>query len=371
MVMEYDMTTLPWNTDWMRAEKIGAMRTSNSPFPDGYDIHGEERALTEANLLGIDDDVSPVHPLYTRLNEYDLRRSALDSAVAHHGARQGADPLVSDQEASKLRQIGRLEADGDDALLLHTRDAYRLFMGRGRSPDGRGGFPIVGGRKAAAALLALWNLSSRNNPYADWLLIQFMEQAEALRKKLRDGSNALADRLQEQANRGFVIKVAVSTQPQSLHLGFRSPYGYEIAFIIADFDWATRHIRTLAMKALLSTNAEAQLIRDLRQEARRIFAAVVRGQRILLNERLVTLSRNDWLSSDASAKARVAGAQELLGELPPDVFQQKRVPKHHRQHALSAEERRVLESVDLEQLGRVEDGPADPVALESAAEQLL
>lgn len=368
--------TIQWGADWQRAEKIGAMRNPNSPFSDGYDLDAERKILAEAGILDSEDEDLIRHPLWNRFTEYELRLGAINKAMSVHNYRSGADPLVNDREANRIMDIGRLESEADDVLKVNTRHAYRLFMGRAKPPVqqevGKEVFPIVGGRKAAASLLALWNLSAKDNPYADWALIKFIDKVEKLKGKLVSGTEKLQKQMAEMAHRGFTIHMMSSIKPQTLELGFRSPYGYEIAYLLAEFDYAVRTILTMGMKALMDSERADLTIAVLQREARAIFYEVLRAQRVLTNEHLAALTRADWLpTADEQAALRIKGCVALLGELPKDVLNLTRVPKHHKKlRQLSDDDRRLLDAYSLTEV-EAEPIGAEEGLVEYGAEKLL
>ena len=73
-------------------------------------------------------------------------------------------PTFVDHTRRSPPDIGALVDEAPDTMALHTREAYRLFVGRTFDP-GRQIQAIVGGRRVAAALRAIWYLSGNDNPY--------------------------------------------------------------------------------------------------------------------------------------------------------------------------------------------------------------
>jgi hypothetical protein len=82
-----------------------------------------------------------------------------------HGAPATATGIVDPRRLQS--DIGELVDEAPDTMALHTREAYRLFVGRSLDVAQQRE-PIVGGRRVAAALRAIWYLSGNDNPYADW-----------------------------------------------------------------------------------------------------------------------------------------------------------------------------------------------------------
>ena len=87
--------------------------------------------------------------------------------------------------------IGRLDEQTPDAMTLHTREAWQMFTGR--SADASGQTPAIpGGRRFAAVLRAIWALSARDNPYADWILIRVTQRLGEIRAQMSPQIRQLA-----------------------------------------------------------------------------------------------------------------------------------------------------------------------------------
>ena len=66
-------------------------------------------------------------------------------------SRKGAGPLVTRDEARGMDELGTLVDEEVDQMTIHTKEAYRMFMGRMREPGGEAA-PIVGGKRVAALI---------------------------------------------------------------------------------------------------------------------------------------------------------------------------------------------------------------------------
>jgi len=195
-----------------------------SKFLDDYDLDGEREILKD--LIDA-DDVNDTHPLWERYMTYLERVDELEKKALKSKARSNADPLVSDTQAVAMGSIGHLIADESDVLEVHTREAYRLFIGVSRSDTRKYG--ITSGKRVAAILRSIWNLSANDNPYADWFLISVTEQIETLIKNIRNASNAYEEQVAELDKRGLKLTILKSSNPVSVPMEFRSPYGYMIS----------------------------------------------------------------------------------------------------------------------------------------------
>ena len=244
--------------------------------------------------------------------------------------------------------IGVLVDEAPDTMALHTREAYRLFVGRS-SDAVRQRDPIVGGRRVAAALRAIWYLSGNDNPYADWVLVDIGERISEIGGSLQRETQRGEDRLRALKQRGLNFSVLQSRVPQQVELGFRSPYGYAVADLVVRYDYCNRVIKTLVRKDLLPDREGRGLIFSYTRRLRAMFEEIVRFERWLFRDELRPLSRHDFLpAAAAEAKKRVQAVMALLGAVPRDVFAGARRPRHSRRWVeLSAQELKLLQDADL------------------------
>jgi integrating conjugative element protein (TIGR03761 family) len=285
------------------------------PFADGYDLEAERLALADLLQAEQPDESDPRWP---RVIEYTERLRQLQQMQAAWQLRKGADAVVPDTEAAI--QAGSLVDEAPDAMVLHTQEAHRLFMGRGRDPQGNLQ-PIVGGKRVAAALRSIWYLSGNDNPYADWALIDTGERIQQLKAAWTNWGASASQRLEAAARKGLIFSILKSREPVSLELGFRSPYGYTVAGLIVEYDFRVRQVKTLVRKDLMTDDEGRKLIREVTRKIRGVFETPVRFERYLIRQELRELSRSDWLpGADGEAGKRVKAVTGIFGEVPKAVF---------------------------------------------------
>jgi integrating conjugative element protein (TIGR03761 family) len=315
----------------------------SSPWKDGYSISREAAAL--ADLLATDaPDES--HPMFPRLVEYDERLREFKQMEAEYRNRAGADTVVTVQEAMSMKRLGGLVDDSTDTMTLHTKEAYRLFMGR--SVDPQGTLPaIVGGKRIATALKSLWMLTGLDNPYADWALVRHEQTLALMRKRLADDTKAAQHDLDTMKQQGLSYALLVSQQPQVLNLGFKSPYGYAIAELVVAYDYYIRAMKTLGRKNLRSDDQVRQSIRELTRFIRRHWNETARFERWLLRAELQQLSRSDYLpGAPANSAKRVEAITAIFGPVPPEIFVGRVQPRNSRRRLqLTPQERKLLQDV--------------------------
>lgn len=319
-----------------------------SPFPDKYDIDSERSALKD--LVECEDfDRVSVDSRYPRYLELERREEQLRSLQNQHTKRGGADSEVNVIEAAQLQNnLGRLMDEEEDAMLLHTRESSRLFMGRTVEP-GRQGYGQSGAKKVGAALRAIWYLSGNDNPYADFSLIEAASRISTQVQSLEEEITKMEDRLAQLKRRGLTFSVLKAEPPVRVGLGFRSPYGYSVVNLVSTFDYYVRVVKTMVRKDLLSDKEGYAEIYTQTRRCRSIFERVIWFQRYLMREELRPMTRADWLpTADEEAGKRVQAAVAIFGELPREVFNGQVMPRHSRRRLdLSDEELRLLDAVPL------------------------
>ena len=319
--------------------------SADSPFSDGYDIASERDALADLVAAENPDESDPRWRRFALLCE---REEQLRQMKADYKLRQGAESIVPDHVAREVMELGQLIDDAPDTMTLHTKEAFRAFTGR--QPDAEGKLVhIAGGKRFAAVLKSIWYLSGNDNPYADWLLVMMHERLSELRRKIEEASAAKQKLIDEVKARGLSFSVMRSKNPKVVELGFRSPYGYATAGVIAVFDYYVRMVKTLVRKDRMSDADGRNAIRNVGRELRALFLEPIRWERFLLRQEMRALSRADFLlSPDEESRKRIKAAVSLFGEVPRPIFTGAVVPRHTRRRVkLSQAELRLLEQASL------------------------
>ena len=315
---------------------------TNSPFSDGYSIAGEEAALAEF-LAGPMDETDPMYDRYIELED---RKDRLERMQAEFQGRKGANAVVSREEARGMDELGVLVDEEVDQMSIHTKEAYRMFMGRMREP-GKEAAPIVGGKRVAAALRGLWLLTGNDNPYADWALLRHEQTIKEIQRRLQRETREANSLLADLRKKGLSYSILQSAEPKVLNLGYRSPYGYAVSQLIVEFDYFVRVQKTLARKTLLSDEQARQAITEMTRFIRRVFNETTRFDRWLSRTEVRALSRADFLpDADEQAAKRVEFATGVFGVVPAEVFSAQMQPRHsRRRQQITHAERQLLHTV--------------------------
>ena len=321
-------------------------RAPDSPFADGYSL--DKEAVVLRDLIDADEpDASDAR--WPRYALYLERLEAFERMQAEYHATAGADAKVAPQEAGKLRELGALVDDGVDIMELHTKEGFRMFMGRRRDPEGRFS-AIPGGKRIASSLKALWLLSANDNPYADWALLRADERLTSLQRDLERQAEQYREEIERLQAKGLRFVVLRSREPKQVALGFKSPYGYAIAELIAEFDLFARVVKTLVRKNRFSDAQGRDVVRRHTRSIRAAFEEIARFERYLMKPELMQLRRADFLPGvEPVAAKRTEAVAAILGPVPADIFSGRLTPRHsQRRVALSEPEKALLERVAAE-----------------------
>lgn len=319
--------------------------SASSPFPDGYDLEGERKIL--AHLLQ-SDEPDPADPFYGRYQLFVERDEKFKQLQAEHGAREAANALVPVYEARQIKRIAPLEAESQDTMVLHTAHAMRLFLGVQNAP-GESGSPSAGGKRVASALRALWSLSSNDNPYADWALIDITDRVAAARKFIDHEANRIQAKLEALKQKGLSYSVLQSREPAEVRLGFSSPYGFMIALLLVEVDFYCRIVKSAQHRDVASSHEAHESIQAVKHKCRSLFERAVYWQKYLTQETLIKLTRHDFLpGADELAQKRVLALKTLFGIVPKTIFMGEQQPRHtKRRLSLTDAEYRLLDAVPL------------------------
>lgn len=310
-------------------------------LPDGYNLTAEQARLS--HLLDAD---TPDHndPLYPDYELFLSKQHELAQLQAEHRARLSANPEVPLDQARKANQMGKLQSQEEDRMTVHTMEAMRLYLGASPKPGSAGRYPVPGGRRAATSLRQLFVLTAQNNPYADWALCECDQKLGQLKKTMAGLERHHVKLLDDIRAKGLDYKVLAAATPQSVSLGYHSPYGYAMSMLIVEFDYLVRVVKSAERRDLVSKAEAHAVFLRVKRDCRSLFESVIAASRILLSEPLQGLCRSDYLpqASDTS-RQRVAAVQHILGVVPQSVFAGDLTPRHSlRNERLSGKDLEVL-----------------------------
>lgn len=215
-----------------------------------------------------------------------------------------ADPVVDYTTAASRPGILR----GSASLDIQTRQAQRLVYGRRKTEDKE---HIIGLVRFGMNMKRVWSAAGRDDPYADWTLLQVEESLHSTRafiQTLRQGT----DELLATAATGVQINIAHSLQPVRVPLQFANAFGYMGAYLIAEYDQLVCAILTGRHVGLIQRGNSDRALHNCARRVRHTFALSGLWKFTLVTR---TALRN---ATPIALKAQQAMA--IMGELPHEVL---------------------------------------------------
>lgn len=327
---------------------------------NAYDFVAEETAL--ASLLA-QEEPSPMEPDYPRLERYRAMVQLREDKQA--AAKDSANVEVPAAEVRKLQAVSALQSQEQDFMTVHTQEAMRVYIGVSPGADTEHKFGVPGARRTATALRQLFLLTGMDNPYADLVLVETDERVAKIKTDIDKVRKLFLGKLDALKAKGLNYSVLVAKTPQTVSLGYHSPYGYMMSALVVEFDELVRILKTAERRDVMTKREQHEILYRIKRQMRGMFESILRGQRVLMAEAMRGLQRTDFASSDTKSDAvrRITAAKNIFGLVPTDVFMGQRGPRHTlRNERLSGLERQTLEA-----LAQVQSTPIET----SAAAELI
>jgi integrating conjugative element protein (TIGR03761 family) len=272
--------------------------------------------------------------------------SVVTGAPVSSNEREDANPEVPLTQAQSIKNMGSLRAMEEDTMTLHTVEAMRIYLGVSPSPESNNKYGISGAKRAAAALRQLHVLTVKDNPYADWMLIQVDGMNADAVKAIEAMEVKFVKKLDGLKARGLSYSIVGTRTPQAVSLGYRSPYGFAVTNTVVSFDYMTRVLKSAELRDLMSKAELHSELERVKGKLRGMFEFAAKAQRILLNPLMQPLCRADYTSQDAEAAKRIAAAKQAFGDVPQLIFTHAQLPRHTLwNQRLTPAERELLERI--------------------------
>ena len=218
-----------------------------------------------------------------------------------------ADMPAEPRRAKASKQPGALRSQV--WLTVQTRQAHQLIYGREGT---RAQAPIIGLVGFAERLRIIWQAAREDDPWADWWLIKVCDAMDAAGDCIRNWKQDLDHLLQQQAA-GMEVSLAESLRPCRVLLQFASPYAYQGARLLAEYDALVCRVLTASHVGLVDGGTRDELLSNCSHKLRAAFM-------IPQNFRLTGVDREAVRGNrDESRRARKA-----MGEVPEDIVRGER-----------------------------------------------
>lgn len=205
----------------------------------------------------------------------------------------------------KQSRPGKLR--GRYSILLHTRQAQRLFLGRRKTDEKP---PIIGLTAFSAMITKVWGAAAEDDPYADWFLLKVEEAIEETQSLIKRRQHEVDARLESRER--VHIEVAASLDPVEMPLRFPTPFGYMGAYLIEDFDQLVLGLLTAVHVALMPRDAAMAIVSETGRAIRRTFLVPTQYKHLAITRKDLEMMTQ-----------RGAEAVKAMGELPREVLEGK------------------------------------------------
>lgn len=208
---------------------------------------------------------------------------------------------------------------GQATIVLHTRHAQRLYLGRQAGVDDSGKpVPAIPGVLRFASQVRQVAVGARaGDPYADWMLVRIESEYDVVMQAYEGLQEQVDDLLKSRP--GINIEVALSVRPLEVPMQFGSPYAFLAADIVATFDGVARGILTAVHTSRVTRAAGSRQLEDAKRHARRFLLAPSRYV-------FSGATREDLLAGNQ----RATSAMARLGKLPDEIFHRHVRPRYER-----------------------------------------
>jgi len=207
--------------------------------------------------------------------------------------------------SAKQSRPGKLR--GRYSILLHTRQAQRLFLGRRKTDEKP---PIIGLTAFSAMIAKVWEAAAEDDPFADWFLLRAEQAIEKTKALINKRQHEVDTRLTSRER--VHIEVAASLEPVEMPMRFTTPFGYMGAYLVEDYDRLVLSLLTAVHVALMPRDAAMSVLSETGRAIRRTFL-------LPTGYRHMAITRKDL----EMLTQRGAEAMNAMGELPREVLEGK------------------------------------------------
>lgn len=196
-------------------------------------------------------------------------------------------------------QLGPLRSE--ITFTLHTQYAHKLWLGRPlvRNEDGKvTQSSIISIPNCFAMLTQIQRAAAEDDPYADDYLIQFEESVINYRKEIQKLTNDIVKLYAKMLPEGISIERCSNISPISYPIYVNSQLGYQLLYLLGDFDGLARSVMTAAHIAIISRSEAQDWIEAGAKLIRKCFGIVERYKHS-------GITRRDYQENNARYQAAV------------------------------------------------------------------
>lgn len=205
-------------------------------------------------------------------------------------------------------QLGPLRSE--ITFTLHTQYAHKLWLGRQmvRNEEGKvTQSSILSIPNCFAMLTQIQRAAAEDDPYADDYLIQFEESVIKYRGEIQQLTNDIVQLYAKVLPEGISIERCANIAPISYPIYVNSQLGYQLLYLLGDFDSLARSVMTAAHIAIISRAESQDWIEAGAKLIRKCFGIVERYKHS-------GITRRDYQENNARYQAAVKRMGYSLSE---------------------------------------------------------
>ncbi|WP_218057805.1 PFL_4669 family integrating conjugative element protein [Gilliamella sp. wkB18] len=206
-------------------------------------------------------------------------------------------------QQSENNQVGVLRSD--IRIELHTIPAIQLWHGRKKTDDK---YQIPSMTRAISYLRIIEIAVRLDDPYADLRLTEFYQQIEKI-KNLLDVENRSIDEVLKSVPTGFKATNATSVKPIDLNLFINVPSGYQLVFLLCEFDLFIRKVQLAKHISLITGNDASDRQNVIAHALRSLITYTTKYKR-------VGVTRKDFVENTPLASEAI----EQFGPIPEAIL---------------------------------------------------
>lgn len=205
--------------------------------------------------------------------------------------------------SNEINQVGALRSE--IKIELHTIPAIQLWQGRAKTEDK---FSIHSMTKAISYLRVIEIATRLDDPYADLMLTAFYQQIDKI-KKILAIENRSIDEVLKAVPAGFKTTVATSVKPVDLNLFINVPSGYQLVFLLCEFDVFVRKVQLAKHISLITGNDASDRQNKIAHALRSLITYTTKYKRL-------GVTRKDFAENTPMAVKAI----EQLGPVPESIL---------------------------------------------------
>lgn len=223
-------------------------------------------------------------------------------------AQQQGIRLKNKEDLAALISPGRMT--GDVKILLHTRQAHRLYHGRRRNVE-KNIEPVTGMIRFAGQMNQIWLAAGQDDPYADYFLFELERAIETADENIKELIDELEARKDKLAHRGYRITLQESTKPIELLLKFAPEFTHKAALTLLEYDYMVRLVLSLRHAAVLKREEANHYMHSAAARIRHAFEMSLRFKRS-------EVTRDDVAANNGRAQK---ASNEMNIKLPQPILE--------------------------------------------------